>query len=410
MTGKKDGKDFKVGALEGLWWGGGPGDDAEQRKAWRWKLLMRVPEFVRAADVKRAAAALAARGRDGAGVALETFAQGRVVQVLHTGPYADEPATSARLEAFATEAGLAFTAPRYLPLGPDPHGAARCPHSILATRCGRRRAERLALRAPHGCSAAGALALVAPVPRGTHCGPRQSFTATSHWHDAPRLPMTTHRSSPERSRQTVAGSSVPVLPRRNHGLHPASVLQAFRWRIRARRASPRSASRRTVSSPTSAASSSPARPRPATPAPTARSAAASSFTRRATWRRTPGRDRPRRGRSRSPDQSRHALSEGRGAPRLRDEPEPAQFPEDRKPGSDKWERVSWDFALDRIARLMKDDRDKNFVLEERRRRDGEPVAHGGLPRGERNDQRDGLPHGQGAPRLGGVAFDNQARV
>ena len=113
MTGKKDGKDFKVGALEGLWWGGGPGDDAEQRKAWRWKLLMRVPDFVAAADVRRAAAALAARGRDGAGVALETFAQGRVVQVLHTGPYADEPATLARLEAFATEAGLAFTGPHH---------------------------------------------------------------------------------------------------------------------------------------------------------------------------------------------------------------------------------------------------------------------------------------------------------
>ncbi len=33
----------------------------------------------------------------------------------------------------------------------------------------------------------------------------------------------------------------------------------------------------------------------------------------------------------------------------------------RKPGTDKFEEVSWDFALDRIARLMKDDRDKNFV-------------------------------------------------
>jgi formate dehydrogenase major subunit len=33
----------------------------------------------------------------------------------------------------------------------------------------------------------------------------------------------------------------------------------------------------------------------------------------------------------------------------------------RKPGSDEFERVSWDRALDRVARLMKDDRDKNFV-------------------------------------------------
>ena len=37
------------------------------------------------------------------------------------------------------------------------------------------------------------------------------------------------------------------------------------------------------------------------------------------------------------------------------------YPQIRKAGSDKFERVSWDVALDRIARLMKDDRDKNFV-------------------------------------------------
>jgi formate dehydrogenase major subunit len=33
----------------------------------------------------------------------------------------------------------------------------------------------------------------------------------------------------------------------------------------------------------------------------------------------------------------------------------------RKPGSDRFEDISWETALDRIARLMKDDRDKNFV-------------------------------------------------
>ena len=33
----------------------------------------------------------------------------------------------------------------------------------------------------------------------------------------------------------------------------------------------------------------------------------------------------------------------------------------RKPGSNKFEQVSWNEALDRVARLMKDDRDKNFI-------------------------------------------------
>jgi formate dehydrogenase major subunit len=38
-----------------------------------------------------------------------------------------------------------------------------------------------------------------------------------------------------------------------------------------------------------------------------------------------------------------------------------KYPRIRKPGSDKFERVSWDDALNRIARHMKDDRDRNFV-------------------------------------------------
>lgn len=38
-----------------------------------------------------------------------------------------------------------------------------------------------------------------------------------------------------------------------------------------------------------------------------------------------------------------------------------KYPMHRKPGSDKFERVTWEFALDRIATLMKEDRDANFV-------------------------------------------------
>jgi len=37
------------------------------------------------------------------------------------------------------------------------------------------------------------------------------------------------------------------------------------------------------------------------------------------------------------------------------------YPEYRAPGSDKWQRISWNEAISRIARLMKDDRDANFV-------------------------------------------------
>lgn len=38
-----------------------------------------------------------------------------------------------------------------------------------------------------------------------------------------------------------------------------------------------------------------------------------------------------------------------------------KYPMYRKPGTNKFERVSWDFAMDRIAKLMKEDRDQNFI-------------------------------------------------
>jgi formate dehydrogenase major subunit len=36
----------------------------------------------------------------------------------------------------------------------------------------------------------------------------------------------------------------------------------------------------------------------------------------------------------------------------------------RAPGSDRWEEKSWDWTLDRIARLMKDTRDRTFKTKE----------------------------------------------
>jgi len=42
-------------------------------------------------------------------------------------------------------------------------------------------------------------------------------------------------------------------------------------------------------------------------------------------------------------------------------PNRLKYPEYRGPGETGWKRVSWEFALGRIARLMKDDRDKNFL-------------------------------------------------
>jgi len=42
-------------------------------------------------------------------------------------------------------------------------------------------------------------------------------------------------------------------------------------------------------------------------------------------------------------------------------PNRLKHPEYRGAGETEWKRVSWDWALDRIARHMKDDRDRNFI-------------------------------------------------
>jgi formate dehydrogenase major subunit len=85
-------------------------------------------------------------------------------------------------------------------------------------------------------------------------------------------------------------------------------------------------------------------------------------------------------------------------------------PQIRKPGSDKFERVSWDYALDRVARLMKDDRDKNFIA---KNRDGQTVnrwiSTGMLAASATSNETAWLTY-KVARSVGLLAFDNQARV
>jgi formate dehydrogenase major subunit len=86
------------------------------------------------------------------------------------------------------------------------------------------------------------------------------------------------------------------------------------------------------------------------------------------------------------------------------------YPQIRKPGSDKFERVSWDYALDRIARLMKDDRDKNFIA---KNSDGTTVnrwlSTGFLAASAESNEAAWATY-KVVRGAGMLAFDNQARV
>jgi formate dehydrogenase major subunit len=91
-------------------------------------------------------------------------------------------------------------------------------------------------------------------------------------------------------------------------------------------------------------------------------------------------------------------------------PDRLKYPEYRAPGSDKFVRISWDDAFDRIARLMKNDRDKNFIA---KNADGATVnrwlSTGFLAASASSDETGFLTH-KVVRSLGMLAFDNQARV
>jgi formate dehydrogenase major subunit len=86
------------------------------------------------------------------------------------------------------------------------------------------------------------------------------------------------------------------------------------------------------------------------------------------------------------------------------------YPEYRAPGSDKWEKISWDDALARIAKLLKEDRDKNFI---ERNKDGQLVnrwlSTGFLAASASTNETAYLTY-KVVRSMGMVVFDNQARV
>ena len=85
-------------------------------------------------------------------------------------------------------------------------------------------------------------------------------------------------------------------------------------------------------------------------------------------------------------------------------------PKVRKPGSDRFEEVSWDYALDRIARFMKDDRDANFLA---KNNDGTSINRWtttGFLGASATTNETAFLTWKVVRSMGIVAFDNQARV
>ena len=87
-----------------------------------------------------------------------------------------------------------------------------------------------------------------------------------------------------------------------------------------------------------------------------------------------------------------------------------QYPEYRAPGSDKWVRISWDEAINRIARLMKDDRDANFVEKNAQGQTVNRWTTTGMLCSSAASNETGILDGKFTRSLGMVAIDCQARL
>lgn len=91
-------------------------------------------------------------------------------------------------------------------------------------------------------------------------------------------------------------------------------------------------------------------------------------------------------------------------------PERLKYPEVREPGGKEWKRISWDEAMTRIVKFMKEDRDANFQTTNAA---GQVVnrwtSTGFLAASASSNEAGYITH-KVMRSLGTLVFDNQARV
>ena len=99
--------DYVVPPLEGFWQQEGiKGMDYSRKDAFQWIALIRLPDFVSEEDFRWAVQeAERKKKQDFSRVEFLTVEEGLCVQCMHNGPYDDEPATVALMDAYIAEQG-----------------------------------------------------------------------------------------------------------------------------------------------------------------------------------------------------------------------------------------------------------------------------------------------------------------
>lgn len=99
--------EYVVPPLEGLWWQDRGGDiNYKDKSAFHWISLIRLPDFVTPKDIDWAIATASKKKKlDCSPVERLTLDEGLCVQIMHQGPFDDEPKTIALMQEFLTENG-----------------------------------------------------------------------------------------------------------------------------------------------------------------------------------------------------------------------------------------------------------------------------------------------------------------
>ena len=99
--------DYVVPPLEGFWWQEGiDGIDYSDKSTFCWISVIRLPDFITKADFDWAVQTVSKKKKiDCSKAEFLTIDEGLCVQIMHIGPYDDEPASVALMDQYLTENG-----------------------------------------------------------------------------------------------------------------------------------------------------------------------------------------------------------------------------------------------------------------------------------------------------------------
>ena len=99
--------EYVVPPLEGFWWqNGNDGFDYSDKSTFNWISVIRLPDFVTKADFNWAVETAAKKKKlDCSSAEFLTIDEGLCVQIMHTGPFDDEPVTVDLMDEYIREKG-----------------------------------------------------------------------------------------------------------------------------------------------------------------------------------------------------------------------------------------------------------------------------------------------------------------